>query len=427
MRLQRTINARRLFANGLLVWQWLLPTGSPAQQREPPTAPASTATSALLDRARTLVQAGDPQNALSLLERGDIQGSQASDVHAMRGICLALLAKPVESAAEFDQAIRLRPKWAPNYFSSGLAFASFDNLDGALDRLSAAIKLDPTLPGLRYNYALVLARAGKYAESERQVDLELQRKTPKTEAALDLWRLKARDDYYQKKWEETVASDRRVLALDQNSAEAYGSMGEALFSLNRSQESATALEKAATLDPENGTAHGLLGKLYQDAGRQEDAIREFEAAHRLIPADREVIYRLYRIYLRNGDQPNSARLLKDLQELIASNKAASDSEAKAGALNGTGIALEKKGDLGGALDAFDQAAKADVTNVVFQRNAALLLCKLGRPEEAIRRLRDILSIDPDDAETLQIMAVAKELASGDRSKQKTMPEVQPSR
>ncbi len=405
---------KRVFAVGLLACQLLGPGAGHAQ--------AGKDTAALLERAKKLVHDGDPQGALSALEPADVHGPKASDVHAMRGICLALLAKPIESAAEFDQAISLRPNYAPNYFSSGLAFASFDNLDRALDRLAFALKLDPSLPGLRYNYALVLARAGKFTESEKQVDVELRRDS----SSLDLWRLKARDDYYQKKWEETLTSYHRVLALSPELPEAYGAVGEALFSLNRSEESTTALEKAVALDPDNGTAHGFLGKLYQDAGRQDDAIQEFEAAHRLVPTDREVIYRLYRIYLAKGDQANSARLLKDLQDLIASNKAASDSEAKASALNGAGIALEKKGDLAGALDAFNQASQADVTNVVFQRNAALLLCKLSRPEEAIRRLRDILAIDPDDAEALQIMAVAKELATGDRTRQKTLPQLQPS-
>src|SRR5712692_8412580 len=87
----------------------------------------------------------------------------------------------------------------------------------------------------------------------------------------------------------------------------------------------------------------------------------------------------------------------------------------------TGNELEKKGDLTGALDHYDQAAKTDVTNVVFQRNAALLLCKMGRPQKAIRRLRDILSLDSDDAETLQILAVANELAAGDLANKRTLP------
>ena len=74
----------------------------------------------------------------------------------------------------------------------------------------------------------------------------------------------------------------------------------------------------------------------------------------------------------------------------------------------------------------EQAAKTDVTNVVFQRNAALLLCKMGRPQNAIRRLRDILSLDSDDAQTLQILAVANELAAGDLAKETTLPAAQAS-
>lgn len=140
----------------------------------PPASRGSSSSSVLLDQAKKLVQEGDPKGALSLLQEADVHGASASDVHAVRGICLALLSKPIESAAEFEQAIRLRPNYAPNYFSSGLAYASFNNLDRALDRLSVALKLDPSLPGIRYNYALVLARAQKFGESERQVNLELE-------------------------------------------------------------------------------------------------------------------------------------------------------------------------------------------------------------------------------------------------------------
>lgn len=404
---------KRVLAAASLAWQLLVVGAGIGQQGR---------TTSALDEAKRLVQGGDPAGALTALERADLHGPNVSDVHAMRGICLALLEKPIESAAEFDEAIRLRPDYAPNYLSAGLAFASFNNLDRALDRLTAALKLDPALPGLRYNIALVLARAGRFAESEKEVDLELRKRS----ASLDLWQLKARDDYYQKKWEETVASCHHVLALFPDRPEVYGEMGEALFSLNRSAESRAALQKAVALDPDNGTAHTLLGKLFQDAGKQENATREFETAHRLVPSDREVIYRLYRIYLSKGDQTNSARMLKDLQDQIASNKAASDSEARASVLNVTGIALDKKGDLLGALDAFNRAAQVDVTNVVFQRNAALLLCKLSRPDEAIRRLRDILAIDPDDAETLRILAAAKELANNGRTSGKNLPQLQSS-
>ena len=402
------------------------PKGAPQQRSTPPTGGrASSSSSALLDQAKKMVQEGDPQGALSILQDADVHGANASDIHAVKGICLALLSKPIESAAEFEQAIRLRPTYAPNYFSSGLAYASFNNLDRAIERLSVALKLDPSLPGLRYNYALVLARAGKYAESEKEVSLELEKKDL-TESPLDLWRLKARDAYYQKKWQDTIDAYRKTLDLGLEWPEAYAAIGEALFSLNRSEESMATLEKAASLDPENEIPHALLGRLYQDSGKQDKAITELETAHRLMPSDRDVTYRLYRIYSLKGDSVNGPRLQKDLEDLLAATHAEANSETKAMVLNNSGIELEKKGDLAGALEHYDEAAKMDVSNLVFQRNAALILCKTGRAEEAIRRLRDILSIDADDAETLQILAVANEVAAGNAGVKKTLPAAQAS-
>ena len=390
-----------------------------------PRAQHALSTSALLDQAKKLVQGGDPQGALSLLEQADLHAPGASEIHALKGICLALLAKPIESAGEFDQAIALRPNYAPTYLSSGLAFANFHDLDRASARLATALRLDPHLPGARYNYALVLARAGKYAESEEQVDILRADKQAK-ESVLDFWRLKARDVYYQKKWQETVDAYSKVLDYQPNWPEAYFARGEAFYDLNLPQKSMPELERAVALDPEKFTAHELLGKLYQDAGRQQEAIAQLEEAHRLQPNEREAIYRLYRIYLHNGDTTNSSRLQMELQNSVARDKAESDRAPQAAILNNTGIELEKKGDLTGALDHYDQAAKTDVTNVVFQRNAALLLCKMGRPQEAIRRLRDILSLDSDDAQTLQILAVANELAAGDLAKETTLPAAQAS-
>src|ERR1700722_14993674 len=391
-----------------------------AAQRQP-------GSSAALNQAKKLIQNGDPQGALALLQRADLSASDAADIHTLKGICFAVLGKPVESAAEFDQAIALRPNYAPTYLSSGLAFASFDNLDLALARLSTAMRLDPQLPGVRYNYALVLSRAGKFEESEKNVDLELAKKGPRTEPPLELWRLKARDAYYQRKWTDTIDSYGKVLELQPDWAEAYAAIGEGLFSLNRNHESMAALTKAVSLDPGDGSSHLLLGKLYQDAGNQDHALQELEAAHRLRPGDREPIYRLFRIYNGKGDKVDADRLKKELEDLVASNRAESDSEAKATVLNNTGIEFEKNGNFAAALDRYDQAAKTDVANVVFQRNAALLLCRMGRTQEAIRRLRDILSLDSDDAETLQILAVANELAAGtDATKKQALPPAQAS-
>jgi tetratricopeptide (TPR) repeat protein len=402
---------------------------SSAQQHAMTARSGDTASSntELVDRAKKLVQAGDAQGALTLLQRATLQGSDAGDIHALKGVCLALLAMPVESAAEFDAAIALRPNYAPTYFSAGLAFASFNNLDGALDRLAGALRLDPNLPGARYNYALVLARAGRFADSDQQAEMEMESTHRKSESPLDLWRLRARDAYYQKKWPETLTRYKKTVEFDHDWPEAYGAMGEALFSLNRTEESLPILQKSEALDPDNATTHALLGKLYQEAGKPEMAIAELETAQRLRANDQDVLYRLHRLYSRNGDTANADRTLKLLKDLIANRYNESVNDANASGLNNEGMELEKRGDLEGALEKFDRAASEDATNLIFKRNAALTLCKLGRTEEAIRRLRDILNIDPDDPQTLQIMSVAKEYELKRLSKTPSLPSLEPVR
>ena len=400
---------------------------APAGAAQPASSAQKTySSSALVDQARKLIQAGDPEGALTLLQHTSPSDPVASEIHTLKGICFAMTAKPIESTAEFDQAIALRPKAAPIYLSAGLAAAGFDNLDRALTMLAKALRIDPALPGVRYNYALVLARDAHYADSEKQADLELASQARGPETSVELWKLKARDAYYQTKWQDAIDSYQKVLALQPNWAEAYAGIGEALYSLNHFQESQVALRKALALDPQNGTAHMILGKLYQDDGEQDAAIPEFEAAIRLNPNNREVAYRLFRIYNGKGDKANAARLQRQLQDLLANNLAQSNNEAKATVLNGQGMALEKKGDFTAALNDYDQAAKIDVTNIIFRRNAALLLCKTGRAEEAISRLRDILSLDSDDAETLQILAVANELTSGRPGNTNNLPSPQAS-
>src|SRR5258708_31191441 len=99
--------------NRLRVVGWLAILGMTSQLSFPligvaqtsPRAQHALSTPALLDQAKRLVQGGDPQGALSLLERADLHPPGASEIHALKGVSFALFAKPIESAAPFDQTL----------------------------------------------------------------------------------------------------------------------------------------------------------------------------------------------------------------------------------------------------------------------------------------------------------------------------------
>jgi len=75
--------------NRLRVVAWLAIFGMTCQLSFPLIGVAQTSrraqhalsTSALLDQAKRLVQGGDPQGALSLLERADLHAPGASEIH----------------------------------------------------------------------------------------------------------------------------------------------------------------------------------------------------------------------------------------------------------------------------------------------------------------------------------------------------------
>ncbi|HLV61331.1 MAG TPA: tetratricopeptide repeat protein [Fredinandcohnia sp.] len=62
-----------------------------------------------------------------------------------------------------------------------------------------------------------------------------------------------------------------------------------------------------------------------------------------------------------------------------------------------GIELGRKGDLGGALRAFDEALAADPNNLKALYNSGLALLGLGRGEAAAERFERFLALRPEDA------------------------------
>ena len=114
----------------------------------------------LLDQAKQLVQQGDPQSALSTLDQAPPHGPYAAAAHTLKGnsawrCCRNRLNLRLNLTRQLPCGLTTLPRTCRR----ASAYAMFNNLDRALERLAVAVKLAPNLPGVRYNYALVLARA----------------------------------------------------------------------------------------------------------------------------------------------------------------------------------------------------------------------------------------------------------------------------
>jgi predicted Zn-dependent protease len=77
-------------------------------------------------------------------------------------------------------------------------------------------------------------------------------------------------------------------------------------------------------------------------------------------------------------------------------------------LNEEGLRLEHDGDLLGALDKYRGAVDLDPTGYGFRLNYALALCRLGRWQEGVTQLQEVLKEDPDNADAAKALFIAQE-------------------
>src|SRR5262249_23693599 len=86
-----------------------------------------------------------------------------------------------------------------------------------------------------------------------------------------------------------VALAERALALDPNSAEAYASLGNALWNSWKLADAEAALRKAIALNPNYATAHQWLGRVLLSDGRIDESIRELARAAELDPLSSRIL------------------------------------------------------------------------------------------------------------------------------------------
>ena len=111
--------------------------------------------------------------------------------------------------------------------------------------------------------------------------------------------------------------------------------------------------------------------------------------------------------LRKAGQVEQAKPIeKRIAELQQQSDRASEVGFAASGLNSEGIQLEKSGDVRGALAKYRAALDLDPTGYGFRLNYALALCRLGRWRDGIVELREVLRVDPDNAEAMKAFYIA---------------------
>jgi Flp pilus assembly protein TadD/peroxiredoxin len=116
--------------------------------------------------------------------------------------------------------------------------------------------------------------------------------------------------------DQAMACFERVVAVDQNYADAYYNLGTLCLNKEMYAEARKNLEQAVRLNPKDPDAWNNLGLLAAEQEKYEEAIRYFREALRLEPGHILALQNLVRLYRWEGQLDEARRVLEQAVELV---------------------------------------------------------------------------------------------------------------
>jgi tetratricopeptide (TPR) repeat protein len=172
------------------------------------------------------------------------------------------------------------------------------DIEGAIAHDRQAIKIEPTLPGIRFELAEMLnsttpPAATEIVEKEYRAALAGNPFDEKAECRLAEIAARRSD------LKDAAAHYARALELQPNDAEANLGYAKTLMAMHQPEKAGSFLERASRLEPYNAVTHYRLSVVYRELGRAADTRRELAEFQRL----KEMKERLKQMYKEMRLQP----------------------------------------------------------------------------------------------------------------------------
>jgi tetratricopeptide (TPR) repeat protein len=164
------------------------------------------------------------------------------------------------------------------------------------------------------------------------------------------------------------------------------------------------------LDPQNAVAQYRLGAELLRRGDAPRAERHLRESYRLNPKNQSTLYSLQLALREAGKPEEAARVKAELARLLRDIDRESQSAFTALRLNNEGAALEKAGNVKGALENYREAVRLAPEHPGFHLNFGVALLRLGQWKEGLAELHEASRLDPANAQIRTALQDALEQA-----------------
>ncbi len=355
---------------------------------------------------------GDARSATEILERHIGEHADDADGHRMLGIALSLAGRRSPAINSLEAAVGLAPQNPVNHLALGQALSQFGLSDRAEQAYRTALELDSELGPAHEGLALSLAMRGSQDAAAQHFTRALSQSTePARRAKLHFYR--GRTHAEAGRQPAAVEDFRAALRLNPALGPAHLELGRILTQGASPEEAIAALRRASELQPNSFDAHHLWGEQLLRNGEAALAVVALRRAAELRPEDQAAAYALGRALRAAGRSEEARHHLAGIARSGSRRAVEEASITEAGRLNDAGLAAEQEDDLEMALEKYEAAARIAPDHVLFHRNAALVLGRLGRWAEAKQRLHLVLSMAPGDIDATKALYVALDHAPDD--------------
>jgi tetratricopeptide (TPR) repeat protein len=248
---------------------------------------------------------------------------------------------------DFDQVLRLNPKYEAAYTGRGVAKSNLGNKKGAIDDLDQALLINPN-------------NVRAYGERGRL-------------------RFQAGD----KRGAEADLKQSLTLSIDAQDYRAYNNRGNLRDKLGDKQGSITDYDRAIRINPSYALAYSNRGLVRSSLGNKQGAIADYNQAILVNPNDVQAYINRGELHRKSG---NSRKAIADYDQAIRINP------NNAGFYVNRGSMRYALADKRGAIADYDQAIRINPKDVLAYNNRGLIRLALADKQGAVSDLKQAASL-----------------------------------
>ena len=360
-----------------------------------------------LQKAQDLLANGFLAEAVRILTQVVQDDPGNADAHLSLGTALALQGLRVESLKEIETAIHLSPNSAKAHNQLGVILSRFLDTDAARKAFEDALFLEPDFAEAHVNLALILAQTGELPLAHEHLDRAIVLYGA-ARAVARAYFLRAKVWSAQGDNDNAISDLEKATQVNSGYADAWFDLSQLRHSKGDSVGAFAAAKKVVDLNPKTASAQSWLGCLYFENGNAVLAVKHLQIARSLGADDKATLYSLARALRASGKIEDSKEVEKQVLEIQRLSDRAGEVLFTASGLNEEGLKLEHDGDLLGAMEKYREAVDLDKTGYGFRLNYALALCRIGKWQEGIAQLQEVLREDPDNVDAAKALFIAQE-------------------